>query len=568
MTEPPQPPNQPPTPSGYGHLPGPPQPGYGYPQQGENPYAQQPPQPQPQQPQQPPQQGAPQGPYGQQPPGGYGFPPPPPNMPPGAPSAPGMPPPAPGKPNKKLAVVIAAAVAGVLVLGVGGYFAFVKDDGKVKDQPVAQDSAPPADDKASPSPSVDKGDGSGNGSGDEEDLNAGRKQGEDKVLWFKTSKIDGPGSGVDSKGQWIVGDTVVKTVWKSVTGYGIADGKEKWTLTLPAVICGITDQTADGKTVVMYEDGESDTASCNQMRMIDLKSGKEGWSKEVPKEGLFDSFISPELAIAGDTVVVNRVGMTSAFKVSTGDKLFDNKRAEGCQPGDFVALNGKMIAIATCLDADKTVEVMDADPTTGKNTWTYKLPKGFQVKAVYSLDPIVLDLGKTEGKERSIVVLGPDGKQRTTVAGEGSFPVGCGGSFDHSLQSCGSSRVDANTLYLSTSVDDGKANEVVAFDLGTGKEKWRTPAGEGRTLTPLKAAGGQLVVYRKAQGERGGEVLTVPAAGGTPTAVLRNPSGPASTVEGSFFSPVIDYADGRLFLSASHLLAQNKNEKFLMVFGK
>ncbi|MFD9303282.1 PQQ-binding-like beta-propeller repeat protein [Streptomyces sp. NPDC060048] len=558
MTEPPQPPNQPPTPSGYGHLPGPPQPGHGYPPQGENPYAQQPQQqPHPQQPQQ-------QGPYGQQPPGGYGFPPPP-TMPPGAP---GMPPAPPSRPNRKPAVLIAAAVAGVLVLGTAGYFVFAGGEDKGKDQPVAQESTPPADGKASPSASVDKGDGSGNGGGDQEDLNAGRKQGEDKVLWFKTSKIDGPGGGVDAKGQWIVGDTVVKTLWKTVTGYGIADGKEKWTLTLPTVICGLTNQSTDGKTVVMYKNGESDSADCNQMRMIDLKAGKEGWSHEVPKEGLFDIFTSPDLAITGDAVVVNRLGMSSAFKVSTGDKLFDNKRTEGCQPSDFVALNGKMISIGTCQDADRTVQVTDADPATGKNTWIYKLPKGFEVKSVYSLDPIVLDLGNTEKKERSIVVLGPDGKQRATVSGEGSFPVGCGGTFDRSLQGCDSSRVDANTLYMPTRPGAGKANEIVAFDLGTGKEKWRTPAGEGRTLTPLKAAGGQLVLYREAESDKGGEVLTVPAAGGTPTAVLRNPSGPASEVESAFYSPVVDYADGRLFVSASHLSAQNKNEKFLMVFGK
>lgn len=563
MTEPPQPPNQPPNPSGYGHLPGPPQPGYGFPPQGENPYAQQPP------PQGPPPQGPygqqPQGPYGQQPPGGYGFPPPPPHM---APGAPGMPPGPPGGPKKKLAVLIAASVAGVLVLGTGGYFAFFAGKDKGTDRVIGQDTTPPpADGKASPSASVDKGDGSGNGGEEEEDLNAGRKQGEGKVLWFKSSKIDGPGGGVDSDGQWIVGDTVVKPVWKSVTGYGVKDGKEKWTLTLPTVICGVTDMTADGKTVVMYKNGESKDADCNQMRMIDLKAGKEGWSKEVPKEGLFDIFTTPDLSLTGDSLVVNRMGTSSAFKVSTGDKLFDNNVEEGCRPSDHVAMNGKMLAIATCQDTDKTVQVMDADPATGKGTWIYKLPKNFQVKNVYSLDPIVLDLGNGE-KERSIVVLGPDGKQRATVSGEGSFPVGCGGLFNHSIQSCGSSYVDANTLYLPTKADIGKPNEIVAFDLGTGKEKWRTPAGEGRTITPLKAAGGRLFVYREAESEKGGEVITIPAGGGTPTAVLRNPSGPAAPVESSFLSPKLDYVDGRLFVSASHLQAENKSEKFLMVFGK
>ncbi|MFD9355949.1 PQQ-binding-like beta-propeller repeat protein [Streptomyces sp. NPDC060031] len=552
MTEPPQPPNQPPTPSGYGHLPGPPQPGYGYPPPtGQNPYAQQPQQ---------------QPPYGQQPPGGaYGFPPPPPHMPPGMPmGAPGMPPPS----RKRATVLIAAAVAGVLVLGTGAYFAFFEGEGKGTDQPVAQGSTP-ADDKPSASASVDSGDGSGNGGGTPSDLNAGRKQGEDKVLWLKTSKIDGPGAGVDATGQWIVGGTVVKSVWKSLTGYAAADGKESWTLAFPAVVCAVTGQTtADGKTVVMYKDGESDSAHCNQMRMVDLKTGKEGWSHEVPKEGLFDIFTSPNLAITGDTVVVNRLGQSSAFKVSTGDKLFSSKQPDGCQPDDYAAGNGKVIAVATCQDGDHTVEVQDADPVTGKKTWSYRLPKGFKVTTVYGLDPIVLDIGNDEKKERSIIVLGPDGKPRATVAGQGSFAASCGRGFERSLQSCGSASVDSNTLYLPTAPDAGKGNELVAFDLGSGKEKWRTPAGEGRTFVPVKAAGGQVVVYRQAEDDKGGEVLTIPAGGGTPTAVLRNPSGPAAPIESSFSSPRIDYADGRFFLSASSLRAQGKDEKFLMVFGK
>ncbi|MGW9375817.1 outer membrane protein assembly factor BamB family protein [Streptomyces xanthophaeus] len=548
MTEPPQPPNQPPTPSGYGHLPGPPQPGYGYPAapQGDNPYAQ-------------------PSPYGQQPPqpGGYGFPPPP----PGAPQMPGMPPGASGMPpKKKRTVLIAASVAGALVLGTVAYVGFFRGGDADPKQPVAQSSGPTTDAKPSASPSVDKGDGSGNGAG-EEDLNSGRKDGEDKVLWLKTNKIDGPGAGVEAEGQWVVGDTVVKSVWKSITGYGTADGKEKWTISFPAEICAVTDQmTADGKTVVMYEDGESDSAQCNQIKMIDLKAGKEGWSKEVAKEGLFDLFSGPSLSLTGDTVSVNRVTRATAFKVSTGDKLFASP-SEGCQAGAYVGGNGKMIGIATCQDADSTVEVQDADPATGKTTWSFKLPKGFKVTSVYSVDPLVLDIGNEAKKERSIVVLGPDGKQRNTVTGEGSFATRCGSSFSQSYQ-CSSGTVDSGILYLPTAPAAGTGNEIVAFDLGTGKVKWRIPAGDKRTMIPLQAAGGQLIVYRKAEYDQGGEVLTVPAAGGTPTPVLRHPSGAAAPVESSFYAPKTDYVDGRFFISATRLLAKGKDEKLLMVFGK
>ncbi|MFE2328830.1 PQQ-binding-like beta-propeller repeat protein [Streptomyces sp. NPDC059385] len=555
MTEPPQPPNQPPPPSDYGHLPGPPQPSaYGFPPQGANPYAQQPgPQqpPQPQQfqhPQQPPTQPM------------YGYPPPPPGLP-------GMPTTVPGTPSKKKpAVLVAASVAALLLVGGVGYIAFAGADDDPK-KPVAQGS--PADGKPSASASVDNGDGSGNGSG-EADLNSGRKQGEDKVLWLKTVKIDGPGMGVESPGQWVAGDTVVKGVRKSLTAYSAADGKEKWTLPFPALICATTPQTTtDGKTVVMYKDGESDTASCTWMRVVDLKTGKEVWSKEVPKEGLFDIFTSPSVDITGDTVAINRGGNASAFRISTGDKLFTGNQAEGCGADSYTSGNGKMIALATCRDENSTVEVQGVDPVTGAKGWTFRLPPKFKVTGIYSVDPVVLDLGNEESKERSIVVIGPDGKQTATLTGEGSFPVGCGdtGLF-RSLTTCASSAVADNTLYLATKESGGKANEIVAFDLASGKAKWRTPAGDGRTITPLKAADGQLVFYRQAEEDKGGEILSIPAAGGTPTALLRNPSGPAAPIEHSFRLPDVDWVDGRFFISTGHLKAEGKEEKLLMVFGK
>ncbi|MFF4449435.1 PQQ-binding-like beta-propeller repeat protein [Streptomyces sp. NPDC001502] len=540
MTELPQPPNQPPTPSGYGHLPGPPQQGYGFPPQGENPYAQQPGHP-------------PQPPTVQQWQAGPGGP------------GPGQGPGPGGAPKRKRTVLIAASVAAVLVLGGVGYVAFSGDDKDPK--PVAQE---PADAKPSGSPSVDKGDGNGNGGGPQTDLNSGRKQGEDKVLWLKTTKIDGPGMGVDAAAQWVTGDTVVKSLWKNLTGYSVTDGKEKWTLPFPAQICSVASQTtAEGRTVVMYRDGEGENTSCTQLRVVDLKTGKEVWSKEVPKEGLFDIFTSPTLSMIGDTVTVSRGGTASAFKISNGDKLFANPLGDGCNPDSYEAGNGKMIALATCSDEDSTAEVHGIDPVTGAKGWAYRLPAKFKVTSIYSVNPTVIDIGNEQTKQRSVVVLGPDGKQTATLAGEGSLAVGCGdtGLF-RSLVTCPSAVVDAGTLYLPTAAGTGKANEIVAFDLATGKDKWRVPAGDKRTLTPLKAVNGQLIAYRKAEEEQGGEVLSIPAAGGTPTALLRHPSGPAAPIERTFTLPKLDYVDGRFFISSTHLRAQGQDEKLLMVFGK
>lgn len=548
MTEPPQPPNQPPPPSGYGHLPGPPPPqGYGYPPQGANPYAQQPPQPQ----------------YSQQPPtvpqGGYGFPPP--GMPPGPPVPGG----GPGR-GRQPVVLIAAAVAGVLVLGTGAWFAF-SDSGSDPKKPVAQASTP-AD--AKPSASVDDGDGSGNGGSDQTDLNAGRKQGEDKVLWFKTSKLTGPGAGIATKGQWVVGDTVVKTIDKSFVGYAVTDGKEKWKLDVRAEICGLTGQTTpDGKTVVVVKDGDGSSANCNQMKLIDLKAGKEVWTKEVQKEGLFDSVIDSSVAFTGDTIVVNRMGGTSAYRLGNGERLFSGSGPEGCQPGSYAAGNGKLIGIATCLDADNTVEIQDADPGTGKKTWSYKLPKGYRVSAVYSVNPTVIDASNRDTKQRAIVSIGPDGQKRASMTAEGNFTVNCGGSSGtEGLQNCGAGAVDGDTLYLTTGTDDGTNNEIVAFDLASGKAKWRAAAGDKRTYTPLKAANGQLTAYRSGALDQPGEIVSLAAGDGAPKVLLRMPSGPAAKIEGSFLGAKRSYEGGRFFLSTTSLRGDGKDEKLLMVFGK
>ncbi|MEU9039133.1 PQQ-binding-like beta-propeller repeat protein [Streptomyces sp. NPDC048352] len=545
MTEPPQPPNQPPTPSGYGHLPGPPQPGYGYPPQGANPYAQQPPTvPQP---------------VAQ---GGYGFPPPGPGMPPG--------PPAPGAPGRrKGAVIVAAAVAGVLVLGTGAYFAFLGDDGKDPKTPVAQGTTP-ADPKPSGSPSVDKGDGSGNGMAEQTDLNAGRKSGEDKVLWLKTAKLTGPGAGIPTPAMWVVGDTVVKTVDKSVIGYAVTDGKEKWKVDFRTEICGYADQTtADGKTVLTVKDGEGSNATCNQMKLVDLKAGKEGWTKELVKENLFDGAASVGMALTGDTFVVNRMGGTSAYRLSTGDKLFSGQSAEGCQPSQYAAGNGKLLAVALCMDDDKTTEIQDADPVTGKKTWTYRLPKGWRVGSVLSVSPTVIDINNREESKRAIVSLTPDGKKRASMAAEGSFETNCNAGSIENLQGCGNSVVDGDTLFLRTAADKGFDNEVVAFDLGSGKAKWRRKAGDKRNWYPVKAGNGQLIAYRSNALREPGEVVSMAAGSGEPKVLLRMPSGPAANIESSMVTfQVRAFEDGRYFTSATRLIGEGKDERLLMVFGK
>ncbi|MFI8104106.1 PQQ-binding-like beta-propeller repeat protein [Streptomyces sp. NPDC086023] len=554
--QPQQPPNQPPQQPAYGYpgaqpAPGQPQPGYGYPA-GPNPYQQAPGTPNPYQ-QAP---GTPNpyqqpGPYAQPQPG-HGYPPP---VPPGTGGS-GTP------PKKRLTALIAASVAGVLLLGAGAWFVFRDGDDPEK-KPVAQQSG---DAKPSGSPSVDTGDGNGDGAQNNQDYNADRKPGEDKVLWLKMNEQDVPGDGADAPAMWVVGDTVAKVVYKTVTGYGVKDGQRKWSVPFDAEICGTPRQTtADGKVVIGFKSGVSKNATCNQLRQIDLKSGTAGWTKEVPEEGPFDIMTRLQLAISGDVVTVSRLGPSSAFKVSDGSRLWAQTSGQ-CLPDAYAAGGGRLVGVGTCTDKDRIGHVEDVDPATGKPRWTYKLPKGWRANRIYSLDPVIVDMDNDAEKKRAIVVLGSDGKMRTQFISKSQFAPRCEWSvLTRDPQSCIGAVADGSRFYFPTA---GKGNEIVAFSLTTGKETWRATAGSDRTVLPLSVENGRLLAYVEPTYDKGGEIVSFATTGGKPTTVLRNPAS-ARDVEDSFIDPQIAYADGRLFLSVSRLLGKdNTQEKLMIVYGK
>ena len=577
MTQPPEqppsggygaPPNQPPQPpsGGFG-APVPPTPGYGYPQQQpqqSGPYGY------PQQPQQQPgPYGQPQqpGPYGQQPPyGGYGYPPPSPQFTP--------PPPGGGSRNPfkgKPALVIAAAVAGLLV--VGGTVWAVTSGGDDK-KPVAEQSDSPepsasgtVDDPANP------GDGSGDGGKDAEDLNAGRKSGEAKVLWYKEAP-DAPGSGADAPGMWITGKTAVKAAYKEVVAYDVGNGDPTWpAVTFPQKICAVTsEKSADGKIVVAYESGVSDNAKCNQLQQLDLNTGAKGWTAVVPDGDLFDSAISIGLSVTGKTLMVGRSQSGIAYNVDTGKKLYEKKKyGAACFPGGFAG-GARLISVSSCGAGSSTEhdEVQELDPATGKVRWTKSIPKGWSVSHVYSVDPVVLYMTDSDDKHWNISTLKADGSVRSQVDSKATFAPSCGSSFlDSDLQGCQGVAVDATTLYLPTDATTG-ANQIVAIDLATGKEKWRVKSPESVSMVPIKAEGGKLLAYVEASYGAGGQVVSVPTAGSShaTTKLLQMPEGTAQ-IESSFFSRDIDYVDGRFYISSTRLNGNDDTkEKLMLAYGK
>ncbi|MEU6089166.1 PQQ-binding-like beta-propeller repeat protein [Streptomyces sp. NPDC047085] len=571
---PPTPPQAPSTPPAQ---PPQPQPGYGYPQQ-PGPYAQpgpygaptaptgtpgpygRPPQPGPYgQPQQP-------GPYAPGP--GYGYP-----QQPQFPGAPGTPPGGPGAASKKkTALIIGAAAAALLVIGGTVYAVTSGGDDGGKKKPVAQQS----DDgkKTSTDTPVNPGDGSGDGGSDPENLNDGRKPGEAKVLWYKEAP-DAPGSGADAPGMWITGKTVVKAAYKQVFAYNVGNGNPTWEpISFPQKICAVTPQkSADGKVVVAYMSGVSDRAKCNQLQQIDLDTGKKGWTTEVADGALFDSALNVELSVSGKTLMVGRSQSGTAYDINTGHKLYDKKKyGNDCFPTAFAGSGAKLVQVASCdaAGSNEHDEISELDPATGKVKWTQPVKKGWTVARTYSLDPLVVYLTNEDKKAWNISTFTSNGKFRSEVKVDEKFSPRCGWAIlERDLQGCQGVAVGSDTLFLPTDATSG-ANEIVAISLATGKERWRVKSPTEESMAPLKVEGGRLIAYVQPSYDTGGQIVSIPVAGGahTTTKLLQNPSGTAE-IEDTFFDSAVDWVGGTFYISSTRLSGNDDSkEKLMMAFGK
>ncbi|WP_405894333.1 PQQ-binding-like beta-propeller repeat protein [Streptomyces sp. NBC_00104] len=576
----PQPPQQP---YGYPQTPPPqgppaPAPGYGYPQQQSpaqpGPYTQPGPYGQPQQP----------GPYAQPGPynpasqAGYGYPQ---SQYAGAPTPPpvgggggGSRNPFKGRP----AMVVGAAVAALLVVG-GTVFAVTSLGGDGEKKPVAKESASPTDDgKPSPTPTgpVNQGDGSGDGGEDLDisDLNADRKAGEAKVLWYKSAP-DAPGSGASAPGLWVTDKVAVKAAYKQLFAYNVGDGNPAWDpIEFEGKICAVTPKaTSADRIVVSYQSGTGSDAECDQLQQIDLNTGDKGWSTELEKGDLFDSAISVGLSVTGDTLMVGRSQSGTAYDIDTGKKLFDKKNyGQSCYPAGFAG-GARLISVSSCaVTTDKEHdEVQELDPKTGKAKWTRKIPKGWKVEHAYSVDPLVLYLTNEDENTWNISTLKADGSTRSQVDSDDSFAPECdGGILTRDMQGCTGVAADANTLYLPTEEKDG-TNEIVALNLATGKEKWRlTSPSSDAEISPIRVEGSKLIAYVESTRDAGGQVVSVATTGNSrqATKLIQMPAS-AAEIESSFYSKAIDYVDGRFYISTTLLNGvDDAKEKLMLAYGK
>ncbi|MEV7418054.1 PQQ-binding-like beta-propeller repeat protein [Streptomyces sp. NPDC089919] len=551
-SQPPQQPGQPPA--------APPQDGYGYPQQpgpygqpAEGPYGQQP------------------GPYGQptapfgQPAAPYGQPPAQPGPYSQAPATqpmygPGAPAPKPAGDGRKarLAIVVTAVVAVAAIVG-GGLWYVGKDDGGTDAKgggakPSGSSSAQPAGGGADApvGPAVEK---------------APADPASKMLMALQIPKITDL---VKVDGSWLTDATYAKTDVLKIVGYDAATGKPKWTLPLPGQVCAASRTASeDGRAAFLYEPakrvGKYGYQPCTEVAVFDVETGKLVWKGSAKGQTGGDQKIEfRKITISGQTVAAGGLRGGAAWNLADGKNLWLPKiTADACYDMGYAGGPG-LATVRKCGQPDaRYLEVQALDPRTGAPLSTYRMSPGIEWASIVSSKPLVVaaDVGEQAGDGSGISDLFSidwrTGKllQRIPLKSD-LYAAKCEGT---EVESCQKIAVGNGRVYVPTEeheVKSGsydKSNEIVSFDLATGKQTTdRADAGGDTTMFPLRMDGPNLIAYKKADYDTGGEIISLDGKTFKPTLLMRNPADKTlSNPENKFSDSYAEfrYSKGRLFIS-------------------
>ncbi|MFI1017491.1 PQQ-binding-like beta-propeller repeat protein [Streptomyces sp. NPDC020965] len=526
-------PQQPPTQQGYGAG-YPQQPGYGYPQNPGYGYPQQQPPPVQQ---------------------GYGA---------GYPTQPmtGSAPAGSGGGRKRLStqlrIVIAASVAVVLIIGGGVLFAATQDDGGDPDNKARSGPSAPADGSGA------SGDGTpADGPGLEKppaDVNA-------RIAF----QIPEPAHTdvTDVRGSWVTDKAYVKPGVRSIVAHDVAKGTPLWTLPLPGQICASSrHQSTDGKVAIVFEATRRtpprNYQPCTEVGVVDLTTGKLLWRTSVTGATAGDGKVKfAEVTQSGTTVAAGGTGGGAAFDLDTGAVRWKpTVNADQCYDMGYAG-GPALVAVRKCGSYDNArVSVQGLNPVSGAPLFSYTLPTSVAYASVVSTKPLLVaaDVGDTAGTSgfSDLFSIDDKGALKAKIPATGDrYQAKCRTT---EVERCTRITVGNGRVYLPTADHEGSAeygdtNEIVSFDLATGKPTSdRADAGDRYTMFPIRMDGGNLIAYKRPPYDKGGQVISIDGGTFKQTVLMENPAEkPVREAETAYAmdSAEYRYVSGRLYVTTS-----------------
>ena len=370
-------------------------------------------------------------------------------------------------------------------------------------------------------------------------------------------------------GSWLTDKAYVKTGVDEIVGYDKVKGTKLWSVPLEGQLCAASrHMSKDYRTAVVFEESKPTKAKkyppCNQVGGIDLNTGKLMWSKSVTAATSGDEPVRfDEVTLSGTTVAAGGTEGGAAFDLNTGAERWKPKvGTDGCYDKGYGG-GDALAVVRKCGTYDNPQLVIQAlNPTTGAPLSSFKMPPGVEYASIVSTKPLVVaaDVGDTAGDGSGISdffsIDASTGKLLTKIAADGEkYAARCGST---EVETCQQLAVGNNRLYLPTEEhegtgDYGDTNEIVSFDLTTGKPTSdKADAGDRYTMFPIRMDGSNIIAYKVPPYDKGGQIVSIDGSTFKQTVLMENPGDESVRDAETSFSmdyAEILYSDGRMYIS-------------------
>jgi outer membrane protein assembly factor BamB len=428
-------------------------------------------------------------------PGRYGPPPgsyPPQGPAPGTPwhaqPPPGTPPP--GRRGRRIAVTVIVAI--VLVAAAGGVWFWTSGGGggsKSPDTPTAKDYDA-----------------------------AVESVGAAEVAWQVEQGVAPEAVGVDD--YWVTEEHLVRRLPGRVVAYELKTGKVAWEFQVGKVSdgrCTSSLEHSNLRVALLVSTGSGTSSACEKLVVLDIGTGKEVSTADLPPIG--STKVGAVPVVFGENVIIPSDAGTRVLDINSGAVRQMPNPESACRSREAALFGDILLADAVCSEEDHSItNRLRAFDANLKLLWEWTTPKRadgqpLDVVGVLSLDPFVVELSDSEKTQllrvdresgESVQMKGYDG-----LALREGFMSACDG---FALRRCELAKVVDNKVILMTIMEavnpdtpgstpgfeaTEHRNELVAFDLDTGEEAWRTGIVTDRLLGLVPGtAGDDLVAYQ------------------------------------------------------------------------
>ncbi|NGO78094.1 PQQ-binding-like beta-propeller repeat protein, partial [Streptomyces sp. YC504] len=363
-------------------------------------------------------------------------------------------------------------------------------------------------------------------------------------------------------GSWVTEDTYVKTGIGKVVGFDVQSGRQVWEIALGGQVCGFTDKMVEGRTGILFQDGLPDEDGkykpCTEIAALDLNAGMMLWRASVKRSGTKTVF--HEIGVGAGKVAVAGDNGGAALDLDNGKLLWEPRPTEPCY--DMAYGSGEdLVALQNCgQEGNDRAQVQLLDDA-GKPRFTYKLPRNLGFAKIVSSDPLVVaafaddmkltdffSIDRRKGTLRSKIAVDPARTMKTCTIDAHS--------------ECPALAVGNDRLYLATTprTESGKTgyvNEIVSYDLATGKATGQRADSRGKTpLIPLRMDGRDVLAYRVASTSTPGQVVRIDGRTFKETVYLSvSPDDENAEVLRHFAPGTVEfrYGKGRLFMAELYI---------------